>query len=345
MPPTSAMLVQESLLHVKIDDGFIQRFYSRFFAKYPQMLPLFSGSMEDHTHKFRAAFEMFSRGAGNLENMKPALTNLGAYHAGKNVRPEYFAFFEDAILETMAEELGDIFTPEMRGAWQDYLRKISGYMKDGIESIGGDKAYTHESNDSSIIAEFEAAGAILSGHFILSSGLHSSKYLQCARVMMDAARGERLCAALAAKLRRFTLSSGIAFDAIVAPAMGGVVVGYEMGRQLSIDTMFCERVEGKFTLRRGFELKEGQKILIVEDVVTTGKSSMEAVACVESYGAKAVAACSLIDRRSGNDTSLTLPLISLLKLEVPTYAPDALPDELKSIPAIKPGSRDLKTGK
>ncbi len=192
------------------------------------------------------------------------------------------------------------------------------------------------------IKEFKDAQAMLSGHFVLSSGLHSPTYLQCARVMMDAKRGERLCSALTLKIREWMQSTGQKIDAIVAPAMGGVVVGYEMGRQLEIDSMFCERVEGRFALRRGFEIQAGQKILIVEDVVTTGKSSMEAVTCVESFGAKAIAVASIIDRRGNNDVSLTLPLISLLKLEVPTYKPDELPPELQKLPAIKPGSRDLK---
>lgn len=193
-------------------------------------------------------------------------------------------------------------------------------------------------NQDQILKEFKDAGAILSGHFVLSSGLHSPTYLQCARVMMDAARGERLCKALAEKIR----ARGLSFDAVVAPAMGGVVVGYELGRQLGLPTMFCERVEGKFELRRGFGLEAGQRVLICEDVVTTGKSSMEAVACVESYGANVLAAASLIDRRGSNDTSLTLPLISLMALDVPTYKPDALPSELQAIPAVKPGSRFLK---
>ncbi len=200
-------------------------------------------------------------------------------------------------------------------------------------------------NEQTVIEEFKAAGAMLSGHFILSSGLHSSTYLQCARVMMDARRGERLCAALALRVREWMQATGQKIDAIVAPAMGGVVVGYEMGRQLELPTMFCERVDGAFALRRGFDLAAGQKILIVEDVVTTGKSSMEAVACVNSFGVQAVAVASLIDRRGSNDVSLTLPLISLLKLDVATYKPDALPPELQSIPAIKPGSRDLQAKK
>ena len=193
-------------------------------------------------------------------------------------------------------------------------------------------------NDQELIAEFKAAGAMLEGHFILSSGLHSPIYLQCARVMMDAARGERLCHALAEKVR----AAGHVIDAIVAPAMGGVVVGYEMGRQLATPTMFCERVDGTFELRRGFSIAPGARILVVEDVVTTGKSSMEAVACIEAAGGKPVAVCSLIDRRGNNDVSLTLPLVSLLKLDVPTYKPDALPEALKHIPAEKPGSRFLK---
>lgn len=192
--------------------------------------------------------------------------------------------------------------------------------------------------EAEIMQEFKSAGAILTGHFILSSGLHSTTYLQCARVMMDAKRGEKLCAALADKV---LAQPEMRIDAIVAPAMGGVVVGYEMGRQMEVPTMFCERVDGKFTLRRGFSLEEGLRVLIVEDVVTTGKSSMEAVECVREYGALPIAVASLIDRRSHNDVTLALPLVSLLKLDIPTYKPDELPEELKAIPGVKPGSRFL----
>ncbi len=192
-------------------------------------------------------------------------------------------------------------------------------------------------NEQQLLQEFKDASAILSGHFILSSGLHSATYLQCARVLIDAKRGQRLCKALAEKVR----ASGYAFDVIVAPAMGGVVVGYEMGSQLGLPSMFCERVDGKFELRRGFGIEKDQRVLIVEDVVTTGKSSMEAVACVKEQGGMPLAVCSLVDRRSNHDTSLTLPLISLLKLEIQTYKPDELPEELKKIPAVKPGSRFL----
>lgn len=187
-----------------------------------------------------------------------------------------------------------------------------------------------------IIAELEAAGALLKGHFILTSGLHSPMYVQCARALMDPRRAERLCAALASKLNRSN------FDAVVAPAMGGLIVGYELARQLRLPSMFVERVDGTFQLRRGFSLDAGARVLIVEDVVTTGKSSMEAARCVEALGAKAVAVTSLIDRRSKNDVELKLPLTSLLALDIPTYKPDALPEDLAHVPAAKPGSRSLK---
>ncbi len=192
--------------------------------------------------------------------------------------------------------------------------------------------------ETEILNEFKEPGAILSGHFILSSGLHSTTYLQCARVLMDARRGERLCAQLAKLVNEVV--QGI--DLVVSPAMGGVVVGYEMGRQLGVPAVFCERVDSMFTLRRGFTLEPGSRVLIVEDVVTTGKSSMEAVECVRQYGGQAVAVASLIDRRGQHDVSLNLPLISLININIPTYPADALPKELAEIPAAKPGSRWLK---
>lgn len=190
-----------------------------------------------------------------------------------------------------------------------------------------------------VMKEFTDAGAILSGHFVLSSGLHSPTYLQCARVLMDAKRADRLCNALAQKITQ--TMAGVKFDMVFSPAMGGVVVGYEMGRQLNIPSVFCERVDGKFTLRRGFELAKGMKLLLVEDVVTTGKSSLEAVECAKEYGAEVVAEASLINR-SGKESPLPFPLISLMQLDVPTYQPDQLPPELQAIPAVKPGSRFLK---
>ncbi len=188
-----------------------------------------------------------------------------------------------------------------------------------------------------VLDEFRAAGALLEGHFILTSGLHSSAYLQCARVMMDAARGARLCAALRAKVG--ALVSGD-IDLVVSPAMGGVVVGYEMGRQLNVPAIFFERVDGSFSLRRGFEIAKGAKCLMVEDIVTTGLSSRECIAAIEAHGGIAVAACCLIDRSAGT-AKLDVPLASLAMVEIPTFDSDNVPDHLQEIPAVKPGSRSL----
>jgi orotate phosphoribosyltransferase len=199
--------------------------------------------------------------------------------------------------------------------------------------------------ESDILHELTEAKALLKGHFILSSGLHSEAYVQCARALMNPARADRLCRALANKVRHYANEHNTAFDIVVAPAMGGVVIGYEMARQLGIDSMFCERVEGAFQLRRGFEIAENARVLIVEDVVTTGKSTMETAHCIEQCGGKPLAVASLIDRRGTNGNArsqLTLPLISLIALDFPAYPDDAIPDALKNIPAIKPGSRWLK---
>ncbi len=188
-----------------------------------------------------------------------------------------------------------------------------------------------------IMAEFEAAEAILRGHFVLSSGLHSDTYMQCARVLMNPKRAEKLCATLADKVR----ATGASIDMVVAPAMGGVIVGYEMGRQLGVETIFCERENGAFALRRGFAIKPGSKILLVEDAVTTGKSSLETVDCIKAHGGTVVAEASLVDR-TGGQYALPFPLISLLKLNIATYAADKVPDQLAAIPVTKPGSRWLK---
>ncbi len=194
-------------------------------------------------------------------------------------------------------------------------------------------------NEQEIMAEFVAAEAILRGHFILSSGLHSDTYLQCARVLMNPKRAEKLCAALAEKLRD---KLGVqTIDLVVAPAMGGVVVGYEMGRQLGVETIFCEREAGEFTLRRGFTIPEGANILLVEDVVTTGKSSLETVECIARHGGKVVAEVSLIDRSNGTH-NLPFPLVSLLTLDVKSYPADHLPPHLEGTEAVKPGSRWLQ---
>jgi orotate phosphoribosyltransferase len=186
-----------------------------------------------------------------------------------------------------------------------------------------------------VLNEFRAAGALLEGHFILSSGLHSSRYLQCARVLMDPARAARLCKALAAKITD-------RIDLVVSPAMGGVVVGYEMGRQLGVPAIFFERVDGKLVLRRGFNIARGARVLMVEDIVTTGLSSRECIAGIAGEGGVTIAAACLIDR-SGGKADIGVPLHALTSLEIPAYPADALPPELAAIPAVKPGSRGLNT--
>jgi orotate phosphoribosyltransferase len=189
--------------------------------------------------------------------------------------------------------------------------------------------------DDEILAEFRAAEALLEGHFILSSGLRSPRYLQCARVLMEPARAEKLARALAEKL-----PAGIRdqVDAVVSPAMGGVIIGHEMGRALGRPAMFLERPQGMFELRRGFRLKPGTKVLMVEDVVTTGLSSREAIEAMRRVGGEVVGEAALVDRSSGHP-DLGIPFTSLIRIEVPTYEADAVPPELAAIPAVKPGSR------
>jgi len=192
------------------------------------------------------------------------------------------------------------------------------------------------------LAEFRAADALLEGHFILSSGLRSPMYLQCARVLMDPARADRLCGALAAKIR--TEFGANAFDLCVSPAMGGVIVGYEMARQLKIPSVFAERVDGSFIFRRGFDIPKGARCLMVEDVVTTGLSSRECIDAISANGGIVVGGACLVDRSAGT-AQIGPPLVSLVSLTVPTYTEDALPPELAGIPAIKPGSRNLNSAR
>jgi orotate phosphoribosyltransferase len=189
--------------------------------------------------------------------------------------------------------------------------------------------------DDAVLAEFRAADALLEGHFILSSGLRSSRYLQCARVLMDPARAARLALALAAKLPAIVK---VQATAVIAPAMGGIVCGHELARALGVASMFVERPTGTFELRRGFRLEPGQKLLLMEDVVTTGLSSREAIAAVQAVGGDVIHAAALVDR-SGGTADLGVPFTPLIRLDVPSYPPDALPPELAAIPAIKPGSR------
>lgn len=189
--------------------------------------------------------------------------------------------------------------------------------------------------EEEILAEFRAADALLEGHFILSSGLHSSRYLQCARVLMDPARAARLASALA---RSLPIDIKSKIEIVVSPAMGGVIIGHEMGRSLGLEAVFLERPSGTFELRRGFRLDKGQKVLLVEDVVTTGLSSREAIKAVEEAGGDVIAAASLVDRSDGA-ADLGLPFFPLIRLTVPAYAADDLPPELAAVPAEKPGSR------
>src|SRR3982751_4658452 len=190
-------------------------------------------------------------------------------------------------------------------------------------------------SDDEILGEFRAAGALLEGHFILSSGLRSPRYLQCARVLMDPARAARLAEALAAKLPTDVLES---IAAVLSPAMGGVIIGHEMGRALGKPAMFLERPAGVFELRRGFRIEPGTKVLMVEDVVTTGLSSREAIAAVRAAGGDVIAAAALVDRSNGK-ADLGVPFYPWARIDVPSYAADALPPELAAMPAIKPGSR------
>ncbi|RJF93553.1 orotate phosphoribosyltransferase [Sphingomonas cavernae] len=189
--------------------------------------------------------------------------------------------------------------------------------------------------DDEILAEFRAADALLEGHFILSSGLRSPRYLQCARVLMDPMRGARLASSLVSRMPRDIRSS---IEIVVSPAMGGVIAGHEMGRALGVEAIFLERPEGVFELRRGFRLKAGQKVLMMEDVVTTGLSSREAMKAIAAAGGEVIAAAALVDRSNGQ-AQFDVPFFPLITLDVPSYAPDALPPELAAIPAIKPGSR------
>ena len=189
--------------------------------------------------------------------------------------------------------------------------------------------------DEDVLAEFRASKALLEGHFLLSSGRHSAHYLQCARVLMDPARASRLAIALAQRIPREVRKD---IQKVVSPAMGGVIIGHEMGRALEVEAMFVERPTGTFELRRGFALEPGDRVLMVEDVVTTGLSSREAIKAIEEAGGKVIAAAALVDRSAGS-VDLGVPFYPLVAINFPTYAEDELPPELAATPAIKPGSR------
>jgi orotate phosphoribosyltransferase len=189
--------------------------------------------------------------------------------------------------------------------------------------------------EDEVLAEFRASHALLEGHFLLSSGRHSAHYLQCARVLMDPERAGRLALALTQQIPRELRGQ---IEKVVSPAMGGVIIGHEMGRALGVEAVFVERPEGAFELRRGFSIEDGEKVLLVEDVVTTGLSSREAIKAVEAAGGEVIAAAALVDRSAGS-VDLGVPLHTLVSINFPTYGDDEVPAELAAIPAMKPGSR------
>jgi orotate phosphoribosyltransferase len=190
-----------------------------------------------------------------------------------------------------------------------------------------------------ILDEFRRCGALLEGHFRLSSGRHSGHYLQCARVLMNPARAARLAEATCAKIPEEVLEQ---VDVVVSPAMGGIIMGHEVARALGKDAMFLERPDGAFHLRRGFALEPGAKVLMVEDVVTTGLSSREAIAAVGAEGGEVIAECSLVDR-SGGSVDLGVPFYPLVAIDFPTYAEDEVPEALARVAIAKPGSRPVKS--
>jgi len=180
--------------------------------------------------------------------------------------------------------------------------------------------------------------ALLEGHFVLSSGLHSSKYIQCAKLLSFPHKAEKICKSLATKIKKKFKN----FDLILSPAMGGIIIGYEIGKILKKETIFCERVSGKFKLRRGFQIVKGSRVLIVEDVITTGKSSLECVKLIKKSKAKLIGFATIIDRSSKKDLKIKKEIVSHLKISVPTYKKNKIPNELKLIPISTPGSRFSK---
>ena len=189
------------------------------------------------------------------------------------------------------------------------------------------------------LAVLKKTKALLEGHFVLSSGLHSPQYVQCAKLLSYPKKSEKFCKSLTSKIKKKFKK----IDIILSPAMGGIVIGYIVGNLLNKETIFCERVNGKFTLRRGFSIKKNSKVLIVEDVITTGKSSLECARLVKKYKSKVVGYACLINRSSKPSLKIKdKNIVSQIKLEIPTYKKNDLPIELKKIPITKPGSRHLK---
>ena len=180
--------------------------------------------------------------------------------------------------------------------------------------------------------------ALLEGHFVLSSGLHTSKYIQCAKLLSFPHIANKICQSLSKKIKKNFKN----IDVILAPAMGGIIIGYEIGKLLKKETIFCERVKGKFTLRRGFSIKKKSKVLIIEDVITTGKSSLECVKLVNKFKAKLLGFACIIDRSTKKNLKIKKKIVSHLKIDVPTYKKNKLPKYLKFTPISVPGSRFIK---
>ena len=188
------------------------------------------------------------------------------------------------------------------------------------------------------LAVLRKTNALLEGHFVLSSGLHSSIYVQCAKLLSNPSKANKICLSLSKKIKRKIKK----IDLILSPAMGGIIIGYEIGKLLKKETIFCERVSGKFVLRRGFNIKKNLRVLIVEDVITTGKSSLECVKLIKKSGAKLAGFACIIDRSNKKNLKIKKKIISQIKLNIPTYKKKDLPSNLKNIPITKPGSRYIK---
>ena len=188
------------------------------------------------------------------------------------------------------------------------------------------------------LAVLRKTNALLEGHFVLSSGLHSSNYVQCAKLLSNPSKAYKICLSLSKKIKKKFKK----IDLILSPAMGGIIIGYEIGKLLKKETIFCERVSGKFVLRRGFNIKKNLRVLIVEDVITTGKSSLECVKLIKRSGAKLVGFACIIDRSNNKNLKIKKKIVSQIKLNIPTYEKKNLPSNLKKIPITKPGSRHLK---
>ncbi len=188
------------------------------------------------------------------------------------------------------------------------------------------------------LAVLKKTNALIEGHFVLSSGLHSPSYVQCAKLLSNPSKANKICISLSKKIKKKIKK----VDLILSPAVGGIIIGYEIGKLLNKETIFCERVSGKFTLRRGFYIKKNSKVLIVEDVITTGKSSLECVKLIKKSGAKLAGFACIIDRSNNKNLKIKNKIVSQIKINIPTYKKQNLPSYLKNIPITKPGSRYLR---